>query len=122
YFLYDPTIAGYSLAFVGAVTEDTLRTNYGIEFPWWLFLLIAGTLVSIASYRGIQISAKVLVALGVTEIVVVLALSFWSLANPGDGGINIISFNPSNATSFGGLAMGVVFSIFALTGWEGVAP
>lgn len=122
YFLYDPTIAGYSLAFVGAVTEDTLRTNYGIEFPWWLFLLITGALVSIASYRGIEISAKALVALGVTEIVVVLALSFWSLANPGNGGINIKSFNPSNSTSFGGLAMGVVFSIFALTGWEGVAP
>jgi amino acid transporter len=122
YFLYDPTIAGYSLAFVGAVTEETLKTNYGIYFPWWLFLLISGSLVAIASYRGIEISAKLLVALGVTEIVVVLALSFWSLANPGNGGINIKSFNPSNATSFGGLAMGVVFSIFALAGWEGVAP
>ncbi len=122
YFLYDPTIAGYSLAFVGAVTEETLRVNYGIEFPWWLFLLITGTLVSIASYRGIEISAKLLVALGVTEIAVVLVLSFWSLAHPGSGGINIKSFNPANANSFGGLAMGVVFSIFALAGWEGVAP
>ena len=44
YFLYDPTIAGYSLAFVGAVTEETLRVNYGINFPWWLFLLITGPL------------------------------------------------------------------------------
>ena len=122
YFLYDPTIAGYSLAFVGAVTEESLKVNYGINFPWWLFLLITGSFVSIASYRGIEISAKLLVALGVTEILVVLILSCWSLANPGVGGVNIKSFNPSNAPGFGGLAMGVVFSIFALSGWEGVAP
>ena len=122
YFLYAPTIAGYSLAFVGAVTEETIKVNYGIYFPWWLFLIITGSLVSIASYRGIEISAKFLVILGVTEILVVLVLSFWSLAHPGDGGINIKSFNPSNAPGFGGLAMGTVFSIFALSGWEGVAP
>jgi len=85
-------------------------------------LLITGSFVSIASYRGIEISAKLLVALGVTEILVVLILSCWSLANPGVGGVNIKSFNPSNAPGFGGLAMGVVFSIFALSGWEGVAP
>ena len=122
YLLYDPTIAGYSLAFVGAITEETLRINYGIYFPWWLFLLVTGCFVSFASYRGIEISAKLLILLGVTEIVIVLALSFWSLANPGHGGVNLTSFIPSKAPSFSGLAMGVVFSIFALTGWEGVAP
>ena len=52
----------------------------------------------------------------------VLLLSFWGLANPGNGGINVHSFNPSNAPSFGGMAMGVIFSVFALAGWEGVAP
>ncbi|MEP7109878.1 MAG: APC family permease [Ferruginibacter sp.] len=122
YFLYDPTIAGYSLAFVGAVTEESLRVNYGVYFPWWLFLLVTGSFVSIACYRGIEISAKLLVVLGATEIIIVLALSCWSLVDPGDGGVNVQSFHPSNAPSIGGLAMGVVFSIFALTGWEGVAP
>ena len=58
----------------------------------------------------------------IAKILVVLVLSFWSLAHPGDGGVNIKSFNPSNAPGFGGLAMGTVFSIFALSGWEGVAP
>src|SRR5678816_2428857 len=61
YFLYAPTIAGYSLAFVGAVTEETIKVNYGIYFPWWSFLIITGSLVSMASYRGIEISAKLLV-------------------------------------------------------------
>lgn len=122
YILYDPAITGYSLAFTGAVTEKTLLLNYGIHFPWWLFLLITGTFVAIASYRGIEISAKLLIILGLTEIAVVLALSFWGLTHPGNGGINFKSFNPSNAPSFGGMAMGVIFSVFALAGWEGVAP
>lgn len=122
YFLYDPLAAGFSLAFVGAITEESLKLNYGIYFPWWLFLLISGTFVAFASYRGIEISAKLLLALGLTEIAAVLLLSFWSLANPGDGGVSLKSFNPSNAPGFGGLSMGVVFSIFALAGWEGVAP
>jgi len=122
YFLYDPTIAGYSLAFTGAITEKALLLNYGIHFPWWLFLLITGSFVAWSSYRGIEISARLLVALGVTEIVVVLALSIWGLLNPGSGKIDFQSFNPANAPSTGGLAMGVVFSVFALAGWEGVAP
>lgn len=122
YILYDPAITGYSLAFTGAVTEKTLLLNYGIHFPWWLFLIIAGSFVAFASYRGIEISAKLLVALGLTEIAIVFLLSFWGLANPGNGGINFKSFNPSNAPGFGGMAMGVIFSVFALAGWEGVAP
>ena len=122
YILYDPAITGYSLAFTGAVTEKTLLINYGIVFPWWLFLLIAGSFVALVSFRGIEISAKLLVILGLTEIAVVLLLSVWGLAMPGNGGINLHSFNPSNAPGFGGLAMGVIFSVFALAGWEGVAP
>jgi amino acid transporter len=122
YILYDPVITGYSLAFTGAVTEKTLLINYGVVFPWWLFLLVTGSFVAFVSFRGIEISAKLLVLLGLTEIAVVLLLSFWGLAMPGNGGINLNSFKPSISPSFGGLAMGVIFSVFALAGWEGVAP
>ena len=121
YFLYDPTVGGFSLAFVGAITEEALNA-YGITFPWWLFLLVSGALVSLASYRGVELSVQVLVVLGFVEVVVVLALSGWGLLHPGPGGLNLRGFNPFVIADAGGLALGVVFAIFALAGWEGVAP
>ena len=121
YFLYDPTVGGFSLAFIGAITEETLR-RHGIWLPWWLFLLLTGALVSLASYRGVEVSTKVLVGLGLVEIVVVLALSGWGLLHPGPGGLNGQGFNPRAVGRAAGLSVGVGCAIFALAGWEGVAP
>jgi amino acid transporter len=121
-FLYEPTTAGFSLAFVGSVLEQALRAEYQLVFPWWLFLLITGLFVAWVAYRGIELSARLMLLFGIAEVAIVLLLSIWGLFNPGDGGINLSSFNPGNARSPNGLYLGVVFSIFALTGWEGVAP
>ena len=44
YFLYDPMVAGFILAFIGSVLEQALKAAYGVVFPWWLFLLLAGHL------------------------------------------------------------------------------
>jgi len=44
------------------------------------------------------------------------------LFRPGPGGINFHSYNPTNAPSPNGLYLGVVFSIFAFSGFESVAP
>ncbi len=122
YFLYDPTTAGFSLAFVGAILEATLKVEYQLIFPWWLFLLISGSFVAFVTYRGIELSGRMLMVFGIAEIVIVLLLSFWGLFHPGRGGVNFSSFDPGNAPSPGGLYLAVVFSIFALTGWEGVVP
>ncbi len=122
YFLYDPTVAGFVLAFVGSVMEQVLKTEYGVIFPWWLFLLLAGSLVAFVTYRGIELSAKMLLVLGSAEVAISLALSLWGFFRPGPGGINFASFNPANTASPNGLYLAVVFSIFAFNGWEGVAP
>jgi len=122
YLLYDPLAAGYALAYTGYVVQQALLLNYGINFPWWLFLVLTTGFVGFSTYRGIEISARLLVIMGLTEIAVVFALGFWGLAHPGNGGVNLQSFNITKAPSTGGFAMGVVFSVFALAGWEGVAP
>jgi len=121
-FLYEPTTSGFSLAFVGSVLERSLRADYHLALPWWLFLVIAGMFVAWVNYRGIELSARMLLLFGIAEIAIVLLLSVWGLFRPGNGGINFSSFDPGNSVSLGGLTLGVVFSIFALTGWEGVAP
>ena len=122
FFLYEPTNSGYCLAFVGSVLEQALRAEYQIVFPWWLFLLIAGAFVTWVTYRGIELSATLMLVFGIAEVAIVLLLSLWGLFQPGNGGINFSSFHPTNARSLGGLSLAVIFSIFALTGWEGVAP
>jgi len=122
YFLYDPTSAAINLAFMGFFFEATMKTEFGVTFPWWAFFLLGTVLITVLVYFGIEISARTMVLLGVAEIAIVLALAFTGLFHPGKGGINFSSYNPANAPSVNGLYLGVVFSILAFTGFESVAP
>ena len=122
YFLYSAVTPAFSLAMMGGVLESSLKTEFGFVFPWWLFLLFGTGFTYWVTSRGIEISAKSLMILGAIEMGIVVLLAVWSLSDPGSGGVNVDSFNPSRAPSGGGFYLAVVFSIFALTGWEGVVP
>jgi amino acid transporter len=123
FFLYTPMAPAFSLAMMGYVLETSLESEYGIVFPWWLFLLLGTAFTFVVTYRGIKISAATLAVLGVLEIGIVVLLATWGLFEPGPGGVNLSGFDPANAVGNPSLfSLGVVFSIFALTGWEGVVP
>jgi amino acid transporter len=122
YFLYDPTGAAINMAFMGFFFESTLKAEWGVTFRWWWFFLIAAAIVSILVYRGIEISAYTMVGLGLAEIAIVVALAISGVIHPGSGGINLRPYNPGNSLGSNGLFLGVVFSIFAFTGFEAVAP
>ncbi len=122
YFLYDPMLAGFILAYIGSVLEQALKAAYGVTFPWWLFLLLAGSFVGFVTYRGVKVSANWMVLLGAAGVAIALVLSLWGFFRPGPGGINFSAFNPANASSRSGLYLAVIFSIFAFNGWESVAP
>jgi amino acid transporter len=122
FFLYTALTPAFSLAMMGWVIESALRAEYGIVFPWWLFLLFAGAFTFWATYRRIEVSAATLMVLGFLEMGIVMLLAVWGLIAPGPGGVSVASFNPARATSGSGLYLGIVFSLFALTGWEGVVP
>jgi amino acid transporter len=122
YFLYDPTAAAINLAFMGYFVQGTLKAEYGVSFPWWLFVVTGTALITFLVYYGVEISARTMVALGVAEIAIVVGLALTGLFRPGTGGINFHSYNPVNASSANGLYLGVVFSIFAFSGFESVAP
>ena len=123
YFLYDPTCPAINLAFMGFFFESTLKAEWGITwFKWWLFFLIGTAFVTWIIYRGIKISVWTVVVLGVFEIAIVVVLAIFGLFSPGPGGVNLSSYNPGNALTTNGLFLGVVFAIFAFTGFEAVAP
>jgi amino acid transporter len=122
YFLYDPICPAINLAFMGFLFERTMRAEWDITFPWWLFFVIGTGLVMYVIYRGIQLSARTILVLGLSEIGVIVALGMFGLLQSGPGGVNFESFNPSNRISTNGLFLGVIFSVFAFTGFEAMTP
>lgn len=122
YLLYDPTSTAINLAFMGYFLERTMRTQFGIWFPWWLFLTVATLFLTVIVYRGITPSAKAVIFLGGAEIAIVIALALFGLAHPGPGGINFEPYLPTRAPSVRGLYLGIVFSIFSVAGYDGVVP
>ena len=83
YFLYDPMLAGFILAYIGSVLEEALKAAYGVIFPWWLFLLLAGSFVGFVTYRGVKVSAKWMVLLGAAGVAIALVLSLWGFFGQG---------------------------------------
>jgi len=122
YFLYDPSLAAINLAFMGYFFQSTMRSEYGLWCPWWLFFLLATGLITVLVYRGIAVSTNIMILLGVAEVAIILALAAFGLLKPGIGGVNLHSYLPSYSPSIHGLYLAVIFSIFCFTGFEGVAP
>jgi amino acid transporter len=122
YLLYDPTATAINIALMGIFFERTMLSAYGMHFPWWLFFLLMVAVLTWFVYRGIALSTRVAVLFGVAEIAILVLLAAWGLAEPGPGGINLTSYLPSRAPSGGGLALGVIFSIFSVAGFDGIVP
>jgi amino acid transporter len=122
YVLYTPPVSGTILCFMGWVIQTEVRDKYGVDIKWYWWALGGGIIVAIMTYTGIEISGRALMLFGGAEILLVLLLSVWGFFDTGPGGFSFGPLNPANATSLNGFYLAVVFSIFAYTGWEGVAP
>ncbi len=124
FILYAPTVGGIVSLYMGNILQQEIQTNSGANWPWfpWAFMLVIVTGVALLQYRGITLSGRTLLVLGTIEMGIVLLLAIWAITNPGPGGVNAISYNPANISSFGGFALAIVFSIQAFTGWDGAAP
>ena len=66
--------------------------------------------------RGVALSSRVVVILGLGEIVILVALAISGLVDPGKGGLNVSPFNPGNAPSANALYLGVIFTILSFSG------
>jgi amino acid transporter len=119
---YVPTVGGPITAYFGFILHNELKTNYGLNVPWWIAPLVLLPIIAFLAYRGITVSTRLIVLFGMAEMAIVLALATWGLFDPGQGGFNVDSFNPANITSLSGFGLAVVFSVQAFTGWDGAAP
>ena len=126
YTFYSPIIAGPILAFFGYILQGELQANYNINFPWWVFTIIAIPVIAVLGYFGIKLSVRTIVVLGGLEFLIVLALGLSGLISPGPGGFTLRvfdpSFNPGHLATGTGFALAIVFTIQGLTGWEAAVP
>jgi amino acid transporter len=118
-----PPVGALTLAFLAnTVLEPSIKAEYGVDIPWWIWVVAGLALVIYFAYQGIVLSEKALIITGTIEIVIMVALAFTGLANPGPGGFSFAPLNPGNFGLASNLFLGVVFSIFAFSGWESTGP
>ena len=118
-----PPVATLTMAYLAkTVLEPSIKAEYGVDIPWWIWVLAGVALVIFFAYQGISISEKALIITGGIEIVIMVGLAFTGLVSPGPGGFSLAPLNPGNFGLAGNLFLGVVFSIFAFSGWESTGP
>lgn len=118
-----PPVAALTLSYLSkTVLEPSIKAEYGVDVQWWIWVLFGLALVIYFAYQGITISEKALIITGSIEIVIMVALAFTGLASPGSGGFSWAPLNPGHFGLAGNLFLGVVFSIFAFSGWESTGP
>ena len=118
-----PPVAALTLSFLAkTVLQPSIQAEYGVNIPWWVFVIFGLALVIYFAYQGISISEKALIITGAIEIVIMVALAVTALVSPGPGGFSFAPLNPGNFGVAGNLFLGVVFSIFAFSGWESTGP
>jgi amino acid transporter len=122
YFFAFPLVGAQAGDAMGATVHDVLKAEYGWNFPWWAFLLIALAVTTIACLPGVTVGIRTLFILSMFEFAVVLALAISGLFSPGPGGFSFGGFNPGNTPHLSTFYLGITFAIFALTGWDAAAP
>jgi amino acid transporter len=124
YFLYAPLQTAITGTSIGVAFSGTIQSEYGVNIPWWAFMLAIIVFVVVMAYRGISFSTRAIVILGLAELAIVGVFSVWGFFQSGPGGDTLQVFNPANAPTGAGQGFGlaIVFAIFALNGWDGAVP
>ena len=118
-----PPVGALTLSLLAkTVLEPSIKSEYGVTIWWWVWVIAGLALVIYFAYQGIVLSEKALIITGTIEIVIMVALALSGLASPGPGGFSFAPLNPGNFGLATNLFLGVVFSIFAFSGWESTGP
>jgi amino acid transporter len=123
YLVYDLLGSAGSTGFLGYILSDMLRTAFGLHIPWWVIAFAVFAVIWTLTHHGIQLSIRVTALLGGLELLIMLSLAVTFLIHPGPGSTYVAPLDPSlSPHHYGGVLAGMVFSILALSGFEGPAP
>ena len=117
--LWLPPVGVLVLAYLGsAVLEPAVKAYYGVDIPWWIYPVLGTALVAFISYRGIKVSARLLLITGSIEIAIMVVLAITGLVHPGKGGFSWAPLNPANFSKAPDFFLAIVFAVFTYSGWE----
>jgi amino acid transporter len=104
-------------AFYGVIANQTLGDKLGIHLAGNLWLYLTLIVVTAMTFRGTDVSLRVLGTLLVLEVVVLLVLDVAVLGNGGESGLSLTGFEPSAVTG-PGLGIAFLFAVACFTGFE----
>ena len=122
FLLAEPIVPAALFASFGFFTASliTTLTGFSHDFLWLPLAVLCGVLVWWLVYRGISISTRVGVALGLIEIGIFLLVSFLLIVNAGSR--NSISVFVPGEEGLKPALQGMVFCLLAFVGFEAAAP
>lgn len=112
------------LAYAGVAVRNLLEEQTGWSTPWWLWGALAAAIAGIVGYRNVELGAKVLGILLITETSIVVAVDIGIIVNGGGpDGLSLLPWSPAEA--FGGEAiapgLGLMFAFLGFVGFEATA-
>lgn len=112
-------------SYMGIIVRDEIRI-VDPGFPGWTWvpiaLLIAGA-VWLLIERGIALSARAGMILGLLELAVLVALSFTLIIKAGSGNsLSPFTLHNGNPGGFSSVVTAVIYAMFAFIGFEASAP
>ena len=122
FLLAEPIVPAALYASFGFFGADFITTLTGFHADWlWIVLaLLCGAVVWYLVYRGVSISTRVGVALGLIEIGIFVAVSLLLIVNAGSR--NSLSVFVPGADGIKPALQGMVFCLLAFVGFEAAAP
>ncbi|HVV89536.1 MAG TPA: APC family permease [Solirubrobacterales bacterium] len=94
--------------------------------PSWLWAPIAvaaAAVIGFLAYRGVGISTKAGVILGVVEMTIFLVLAFTLIGNAGSNNtLSVFGAHVGNENGFGSVIAGMIYTVLAFIGFEAAAP
>jgi amino acid transporter len=108
-----------SFGFYGADFIHTI-TGYQNDFLWLPLAILCGAIVWFLVYRGVALSTRVGVALGLIEIGIFVAVSALLIVNAGSR--NTLSVFIPGSDGLKPALQGMVFCLLAFVGFEAAAP
>ena len=111
------------LAF-GGFLHDTLFVNHGVELAWFWYSIAFWVVAGLMMVRGVAISTRVQLVLGVGSFLIILIFSIWVIMRVGivDGGLSGQPFNPSSSDQgWNGIFFGILYAVIMFIGFESSA-
>ena len=116
-------LLAYSSVLIGIVGLFSFFTNsiilglFGWDIPWPLLALGVVLVVALLGYRDINLSARILGALMVLEVVSLVVFAVIAIASGGDSGLSARAFDPAQVFS-GSPGLAFLFAFSAFIGFE----